>query len=265
MADRPQPRQAAHPTPFTYLKVAIILAALTGIEVAVFYVDVLEPVFLPLFLILSVIKFAMVVLFYMHLKFDARLFSGVFVGGLVLAITVTVALMSLFQVLSTKANPLEVEVVASEAQEVDTAARTPPVPSETAITEGGVQTETTTPEEVETEPSPTADFAAMGKDIFLNVPDSVGPQALWCGTCHQIEGISAGLIGPDLTHIGTDAATRVSGMSAEAYLRESIRSPESFVAEGVERATLGLMTSAITMGLTDEQVDALVALLLEQK
>ena len=53
---------------------------------------------------LSAAKFALVVLFYMHLKFDSRLFSGVFVGGLLLAVAVAVTLMSLFQVLSSKAN-----------------------------------------------------------------------------------------------------------------------------------------------------------------
>ena len=104
--ERQQPRQGAHPTPWTYFKVAFTLAALTGLEVGVFYLDALEPMFLPIFLILSVAKFALVVLFYMHLKFDSRLFSTLFVGGLLLAIAVGVTLMALFQVLSAKAtNP----------------------------------------------------------------------------------------------------------------------------------------------------------------
>ena len=54
-------------------------------------------------------------------------------------------------------------------------------------------------------------------------------------------------------------------MSAEDYIRESIKNPEAFIAEGVERAMPGLMTSALTSNLTDEQVDGLVAFLLEQK
>ena len=107
MVDRPMVREAAHPTPFTYVKVAFTLAALTGVEVGVFYVDALEPAFLPIFILLSIAKFALVVMFYMHLKFDSRLFSWIFVGGLLLAITVTVVLMSLFQVLSNTANPPE--------------------------------------------------------------------------------------------------------------------------------------------------------------
>ena len=99
------PREGAHPTPITYLKVAFTLVALTGLEVGVFYIDALEPAFLPIFVILSIAKFALVVLFYMHLKFDGRLFSTVFVGGLLLAVAVVITLMALFQVLSSKANP----------------------------------------------------------------------------------------------------------------------------------------------------------------
>ena len=91
-------REAAHPTPLTYIKVAVILAVITAVEVAIFYIDALEPAFLPIFLILSAVKFAIVVLFYMHLKFDARLFSRFFVAGLLLAAVVTVALLGLFRV-----------------------------------------------------------------------------------------------------------------------------------------------------------------------
>ncbi len=86
-----------------------------------------------------------------------------------------------------------------------------------------------------------------------------------CAACHTIEGVTAGLVGPDLTHIGTDAGTRKPGVSAEEYISESIREPEVFVAEGVERAIPGLMTAALTANLTDGQVDALVEFLLKQK
>lgn len=86
-----------------------------------------------------------------------------------------------------------------------------------------------------------------------------------CATCHTIEEVATGLVGPDLTHIGTDAGTRKPGVSAEDYIRESIREPEDFVAEGVERATAGVMTSAITANLTDGQLDALVEFLLKQR
>ena len=99
----------------------------------------------------------------------------------------------------------------------------------------------------------------------MTAPDNVGPQALWCSTCHQVQGVAVGMIGPDITHIATDAVTRKSGMSAEQYIRESIKTPEVFVPAEVDRATKGLMTGAITSGLTDAQVDALVAFLMTLK
>ena len=68
-----------------------------------------------------------------------------------------------------------------------------------------------------------------------------------------------------MSHIGTDAANRQPGVSAEDYLVQSIREPEAFIAEGVERNTPGLMLTAITAGLSDADVEALVAFLLEQK
>ena len=270
MADRPTPREVAHPTPLTYLKVAAILGALTAVEVAVFYVDVLEPAFLPIFLILSVAKFTLVVMFYMHLKFDSRLFSGVFVGGLLLAVVVAMTIMALFQVLSAVANP-------SDGGEPPAVHGQSPTPTPTPLPTGtpnppttpspGVTVAPTTP------PLPTTiPLTGAGKGIFLNVPENLGPQApgplgLWCYQCHLIKGIpgATGVIGPELSHIGSDAATRKPGLSAEEYIRESIQDPEAFVAEGVPRSLPGLMTKAITAGLTDEQVDALVTFLLEQK
>ena len=110
----------------------------------------------------------------------------------------------------------------------------------------------------------------MGKDIYTNVPANVGekapgPLGLWCYQCHLIDGVSDGLIGPELTHIGPDAGSRIPGTSAEDYIRQSIVDPEAHVPEGVTSATSGLMVREITQGLTDQQVDALVAFLLEQE
>ena len=108
------------------------------------------------------------------------------------------------------------------------------------------------------------DQIAKGQELYLNVPDNAAPQALWCQDCHKIDGLSAGLIGPEHTNLATDAAERKPGTSAEEYIRESISKPQAFVAENVDRSTPGLMTNAITEKLTPEQVDSLVCFLLEQ-
>ena len=86
-----------HPTPKMYVMVAMTLSAITAIEVAVFYVTWLGRGIIPVLAILSVVKFALVAMFYMHLKYDARLFSTFFVGGLALAFAVVLALITLLK------------------------------------------------------------------------------------------------------------------------------------------------------------------------
>lgn len=78
-------------TDFGYIKIALILAVLTAIEVATYFVDfgVLE---VPSLLILMVIKFEIVVAYFMHLKFDSKLYTYLFVGGLILALGVFAAM-----------------------------------------------------------------------------------------------------------------------------------------------------------------------------
>jgi cytochrome c oxidase subunit 4 len=92
--------ESGHPTPVTYAKVAALLAIITAIEFIIFYIEAIENVVVPMFLILSAVKFAMVSMFYMHLKFDSKIFSGFYVGGLILATSVIMALLALFSIVS---------------------------------------------------------------------------------------------------------------------------------------------------------------------
>jgi cytochrome c oxidase subunit IV len=87
-----------HPTAGTYLKVAAILTLITAVEVWAYYVPawVNSWVFIPSLLIMSVAKFAIVVLFYMHLRYDHKLFKALFTGPLIIAIATILALMFLF-------------------------------------------------------------------------------------------------------------------------------------------------------------------------
>lgn len=86
-----------HPTPLTYFKVAMTLSIITAIEVGVFYIEDLGKGIIPVLVILSTAKFALVAMFYMHLRYDSRIFSWLFVGGIALAISVTFAVLALFQ------------------------------------------------------------------------------------------------------------------------------------------------------------------------
>ncbi|MDH5234386.1 MAG: cytochrome C oxidase subunit IV family protein [Gemmatimonadota bacterium] len=88
----------AHPDGWTYVKVGVILTLITVIEVWAYYVPALvaHPFFNPGLIILSAIKFATVVLFYMHLKYDHRLFRVLFTGPLIIAGCTITALLFLF-------------------------------------------------------------------------------------------------------------------------------------------------------------------------
>ncbi len=60
----------AHPTDVQYMLIALGLAVLTGIEVAISYAKGLGDAANPLLIILAVIKFGIVVGFFMHLRFE---------------------------------------------------------------------------------------------------------------------------------------------------------------------------------------------------
>ena len=79
-----------------YVRIALILAAITGLEVSTYFVD-FGPLFLPALLIMMVIKFIMVASYFMHLKFDNKIFSMMFYAGLILAIGVYCAALGTFK------------------------------------------------------------------------------------------------------------------------------------------------------------------------
>ena len=68
---------------------------ITALEVTLSYVDV-GALFLPTMLLLMTAKFLIVVSFFMHLKFDNRLFSFLFYMGVVLAVFVYVVALATF-------------------------------------------------------------------------------------------------------------------------------------------------------------------------
>lgn len=81
-----------------------------------------------------------------------------------------------------------------------------------------------------------------------------------CGSCHQI-GSDGGTVGPPLSHVGTVAATRKPGMSAEEYIRESILDPGAYIVPGYPDT----MPRGLARGLSDEDLGDLVQYLLSLK
>lgn len=88
----------AHPGDRTYVGVAIVLAVITAAEVASFYLeDSLGALLVPALIVMMVAKFAIVAMFFMHLRFDSPLFRRLFVAGIVTAVAVYIAALTMFE------------------------------------------------------------------------------------------------------------------------------------------------------------------------
>jgi len=77
-----------HPGPLEYIQIGAVLAIITGIEVAIYYMGLSQTLLVIALLVFSAAKFTLVVLWFMHLKFDHPLFSTMFVMGFLLAATI---------------------------------------------------------------------------------------------------------------------------------------------------------------------------------
>ena len=86
-----------HATVKTYWTVAAVLTIITAIELAALYVPGLPNTVLVIgLLLMSAAKFALVVGVFMHLRYDSPVFRTMFVGPLLIAIGIILALMALF-------------------------------------------------------------------------------------------------------------------------------------------------------------------------
>jgi cytochrome c oxidase subunit 4 len=186
-------------TTATYVQVALILALITAFEVAILYVpNSFRPprwALLLVLMLLSALKFGIVVSFFMHLRYDHRLYAGFFIGGLVVAVGTILALLTLFR---------------EPAPRPDTAAI---VPTPVAAVQPSANDVTVTGD------------AAAGQLVF---------QQTGCGSCHKVSGVTGavGSIGPLLDGLFSRAANRLPGVSATDYIRQSIEAPEVYVVSG---------------------------------
>ena len=89
-----EPGAHEHPSDGTYIIVALVLAALTAIEVGIYYITG-GLTYIPLLLLMAA-KFVIVVAFFMHLRFDSPLFRRLFSMGLGMACLIYVATLFIF-------------------------------------------------------------------------------------------------------------------------------------------------------------------------
>ena len=94
-------------------------------------------------------------------------------------------------------------------------------------------------------PKPSDPSLVRGWEIY---------QGKHCSTCHRIDGDGGGTGGPALTQIGSVAATRKPGTSADDYVRESILDPGAYVVPGFPDT----MPRGQARDLSPDDVDALV-------
>ncbi len=92
-----------HPSIAQYWKIAALLAVLTAIEVALFYIDEayeLGAFNVTLLLILALLKFVIVVGWFMHLRFEKPLLNRFFTGGFTLAMILYAVVLIALGILS---------------------------------------------------------------------------------------------------------------------------------------------------------------------
>jgi cytochrome c oxidase subunit IV len=87
----------AHPSDLKYIKIAAILAVLTALEVSTYFWDVKTEVLVAVLVPVMVVKFAIVAMYFMHLKFDSPLFTRMFIAGLAFAVGVYSVLLTVFR------------------------------------------------------------------------------------------------------------------------------------------------------------------------
>lgn len=86
----------SHPSAMTYIIIGVVLTILTAVEIGIYYVPALSGALIPILFVLAAVKFFFVVGWYMHLRFDSKLLTWVFMGGLFTALAMLSGLFALF-------------------------------------------------------------------------------------------------------------------------------------------------------------------------
>jgi len=79
---------SAHPSPFQYVMIAVVLCVITALEVGMYYLEgeISDGLLVALLLVSALVKFVLVAGWYMHLRTDRPIFRRFFIMGGVAAI-----------------------------------------------------------------------------------------------------------------------------------------------------------------------------------
>jgi cytochrome c oxidase subunit IV len=84
-----------HPTARKYVNIAIVLAILTALEVSTYFFD-FGVIAIPMLIVLMTIKFVMVAGFFMHLRYDTKVYSKLLYTGLAFALVLYAVTLLIF-------------------------------------------------------------------------------------------------------------------------------------------------------------------------
>ncbi len=87
-----------HPSAKQYIRIGIVLAVLTGLEVWLSYSGITGALLITALLGAAMLKFVLVVLWFMHLRFDDRRYARFFLMGLAGAVTLYLVVLMVFGV-----------------------------------------------------------------------------------------------------------------------------------------------------------------------
>ena len=89
----------AHPSDWAYVKIAVVLGLVTALEVFTYFRTVLDwgAALVPSLIFMMILKFYLVATWFMHLRFDSKLFARMFTAGLALAVGVYAATLAAFE------------------------------------------------------------------------------------------------------------------------------------------------------------------------
>ena len=100
MNDTHVEKERPHISNTLYLIVGGFLIVLTAMEITVSYIHALRPVMVPILVVLAIAKFALIAMFFMHLRYEKWALNTMFVFPLTMAMGVFIAFLGLFLYLS---------------------------------------------------------------------------------------------------------------------------------------------------------------------